>query len=61
MYSIYQLVADFIFQLGLALPVAILLALRAGRMIHQMNSWNMETKITNLAVDVVKEKIVYQL
>jgi len=56
-----QLVADFIFKLGLALPVAILLAVSAGRMIHQMNSWNMETKITNLAVDVVKEKIVDQL
>jgi len=61
MYSMDQLVADFIFKLGLALPVAILLAVSAGRMIHQMNSWNMETKITNLAVDVVKEKIVDQL
>ncbi|KAF9675479.1 hypothetical protein SADUNF_Sadunf09G0036500 [Salix dunnii] len=29
---------------GLALPVAILVAVRAGRMIHQMNSQNMETK-----------------
>lgn len=47
--------------MGLALPVAILVAVRAGRMLHQMNSVNMETQITDLAVDVVKEKIVYQL
>lgn len=33
-----QLVADFVSRMGLALPVAILVAVRAGRMIHQMNS-----------------------
>ncbi|KAJ6881934.1 hypothetical protein NC651_028517 [Populus alba x Populus x berolinensis] len=47
--------------MGLALPVAILVAVRAGRMIHQMNSQNMETKVTDLTIDVVKEKMVDQL
>ena len=56
-----QLVADFVSRMGLALPVAILVAVRAGRMIHQMNSKNMETKVTDLTIDVVKEKIVDQL
>jgi hypothetical protein len=56
-----QLVADFVSRMGLALPVAILVAVRAGRMIHQMNSQNMETKVTDLTIDVVKEKIVDQL
>lgn len=49
-----QLVADFLSWMGLALPVAILVAVRAGQMIHQMNSLNMEPKITDLAIDVVK-------
>jgi hypothetical protein len=39
-----QLVADLISRMGLALPVAILVAVRAGQMIHQMNRivsiWN---------------------
>lgn len=56
-----QLISDFVSKMGLALPVAILVAVSAGRMIHQMNSLNMETKIKNLAVDVIKEKIVDQL
>ena len=32
-----QLVADFIFKIGLTLSVAILVAVSAGRMIHQIN------------------------
>lgn len=56
-----QLVADLISRMGLALPVAILVAVRAGQMIHQMNSINMEPKITDLAIDVVLENIVKQL
>ncbi|KAJ6288072.1 hypothetical protein OIU78_014724 [Salix suchowensis] len=56
-----QLIADFVSRMGLALPVAILVAVRAGRMIHQMNSQNMETKVTDLTINVVKEKIVDQL
>jgi len=47
--------------MGLALPVAILVGVSAGRMIHQRNSINMETKLTDLAIDVVKEQIVNQL
>lgn len=30
-------------------------------MIHQMNSLNMETRVTDIAIDVVKDKIVEQL
>lgn len=56
-----QLVSDCVSRMGLALPVAILVAVRAGRMIHQMNFLNMETKVTALTIDVVKEKIVEQL
>lgn len=44
--------------MALALPVAILVGVRAGRM---MNSLNYETQIRDLAIDVVKEKIVNQL
>lgn len=56
-----ELIADFIGKMGLAVPLAILLAVRAGQMFHQMNSLNMETRVTDLAIDVVKEKIVDQL
>lgn len=56
-----SLISDFISRMGLALPVAILVGVRAGRMIHQINSLNMETKLTDLAIDVVKERIVNQL
>lgn len=56
-----QLVADFVSRMGLALPVVILVAVRAGQMIHQMNSLNFETKVTDVTRDVIKEKIVDQL
>lgn len=56
-----ELIADFIGKMGLAVPLAILLAVRAGQMFHQMNSLNMETQINDLAIDVVKNKIVDQL
>lgn len=56
-----ELIADFIGKMGLAVPLAILLAVRAGQMFHQINSIHMETKVTDLAIDVVKEKIVAQL
>lgn len=56
-----QLVADFVSRMGLALPVAILVAVRAGRIINTMNSINMETKVYEVTIDVVKEKIVTQL
>lgn len=49
------LICDFISRMGLALHVAILVGVRASRMIHQMN---METKIIDLEIDVVKEKIL---
>jgi len=61
MYGLDQLVADFILKMGLALPVAILVAVSAGQMIPTLNSINMETTVTKVAVDVVKEKVVDQL
>lgn len=54
-------VADFVFQMGFALPVAILVAVSAGRRIHRVNSRNMETEIQNLAIDVLKDQIVEKL
>lgn len=56
-----QLIADFVSRMGLALPVAILVAVRAGRIINTIHSINMETKVTEVTIDVVKEKIVDQL
>ncbi|KAL9426578.1 hypothetical protein AB3S75_033377 [Citrus x aurantiifolia] len=56
-----QLIADFVSMMCLALPVAILVAVRAGRMLHQMNSLDMETKGTGVTIDVLKEKVVNQL
>ncbi|KAK7370572.1 hypothetical protein VNO78_35192 [Psophocarpus tetragonolobus] len=53
-----ELIADFIGKMGLAVPLALLLAVRAGQMFHQRNSLNMETRVTDLAIDVVKDKIV---
>lgn len=50
-----QLIADFISRMGLALPVTILVAVSAGKVIHTINSLNLETQITNLTVDVIKE------
>lgn len=61
MSDMEKLVADFVLKMGLALPVAIMVAVSAGKMIPTINSINMERKITHLAVDVVKEKIVDQL
>lgn len=50
-----QLVADFVFKMSLALPVAILVAVSAGQMLPTLTSLNMERKITKLASDVMKE------
>lgn len=56
-----QLIADLIYRMGLALPVTILVAVSAGKVIHTINSLNLETQINNLTVDVIKEMIVDQL
>lgn len=56
-----QLVADFVSRMGLALPVAILVAVRAGRMINQIHTMDLERKVGDLAINVLKEKIVNQL
>jgi len=55
------LIADFISSMGLALTVAILVAFKAGLMIHEINSLNMETKVTDLTISVIKERIVNKL
>ncbi|KAK8548998.1 hypothetical protein V6N12_061898 [Hibiscus sabdariffa] len=46
--------------MGLALPLAILVAVRAGK-IPALNSLNMEEEITNLTLEVLKEEIVNHL
>ena len=56
-----HLITDFISRMGLALPVAILVAVRAGQMLHLMDSMNIETKVTDVTMNVIKEKIVEQL
>lgn len=56
-----QLVADFVFKMSLALPVAILVAVSAGQTLPTLTSLNMERKITKLASDVMKDKIVEKL
>lgn len=45
------LICDSLSRMGLALPVAILVAVRVGQIIHQMNSkiWNQKT---DLAIDL---------
>lgn len=56
-----NLIADFISRMGLALPVAILVAVRAGQMLHLMDSLNIETRVTDVTINVIKEKIIEQL
>jgi hypothetical protein len=36
------LLSDYILSLGLALPLALIVAVRAGRMIGELNSLNLE-------------------
>ena len=52
---------EYIVSLGLSLSIAILVAVRAGRMIHHINAINVETQVTNISKDVLKEQIIYQL
>lgn len=56
-----QLVADFVLGMGLILPVAILVAVRAGRLLYLINSINFQSKVTEITIDVIKDKIVEQL
>lgn len=57
----HQLIADFIFRMGLAFPVAILVGVKAGQMIHILNTRNMETQIADVTIETLHEKISYQL
>ena len=56
-----QLITASILSLGLAVPLALLVALRAGRMISEFTSLNLEGKVQELSITVLKEQIVYQL
>ena len=56
-----QLLLDFISQMGLALPIVILVSIRAGRMLNEIRISEMETTITNLSLEIVKEEIVNRL
>jgi hypothetical protein len=46
--------------MGLALPLALLVAFRAGRL-RGLNDGNMEERLSDLAFDTVKERICTQL
>lgn len=50
MYGIDKLVADFVLKMGLALPVAILVAVSAGKIIPTITNLNLDSKITKVAV-----------
>lgn len=56
-----NLVAEYIVSLSLALPVALIVAFRAGRMLQGLNALNMEGRVTELTVTALKQKIVDQL
>ena len=56
-----ELIADCIKGLGLALPVALIVALRAGRIVSHITALNLQNKVNDLSITVLKEQIVYQL
>ncbi|KAI5649643.1 hypothetical protein M9H77_35648 [Catharanthus roseus] len=47
--------------MSLSLPIAVLVGVRAGRMLDQLHLHDMEEKISNLALEVLKEKIFNHL
>ena len=53
-------IRDYIVSMGLVLPLAILVAFRAGRL-RGLNTDNMEERLGDLAFDSVKEKICNKL
>jgi hypothetical protein len=56
-----QILMEYIISLGLSLSIAILVAVRAGRMIHHINAINVETQVTDISKDVLKEQIISKL
>lgn len=56
-----ELILDFIVKMSLSLPIAVLVGVRAGRMLDQLHLHDMEEKISNLALEVLKEKIFNHL
>ena len=55
-----QLITQYILSMGLVLPLAILVAFRAGRL-RGLNTDNMEERLGDLAFDSVKEQICNKL
>lgn len=53
------IIFEYIVSLGLSLSIAILVAVRA--MIHHINAINVETQVTDISKDVLKEQIISQL
>ncbi|KAI5664262.1 hypothetical protein M9H77_23585 [Catharanthus roseus] len=47
--------------MSLSLPIAVLVGVRTGRMLNQLHLHDMEEKISNLALEVLKEKIFNHL
>ena len=45
---------EYIVSLGLSLSIAILVAVRAGRMIHHINAINVETQVTDISKEFLK-------
>lgn len=43
------IIFEYIVSLGLSLSIAILVAVRAGRMIHHINAINVETQVTDIS------------
>lgn len=55
-----EIVSSYILSMGLAVPLAILVAFRAGRM-RGLTSENMEERLGDLAFDSVQERICNKL
>lgn len=56
-----ELISEVILKLSLTFPLAILVGIGAGKTIQTINSLNMETRINEIAIDVLKGQIVEKL
>jgi hypothetical protein len=56
-----QIIMEYIVSLGLSVPIAILVGVRAGRGIHHINAIQMEEQLSIITIDALKEQIIYQL
>lgn len=61
MLGMDTLIADFIFKMALASPVAILVGVSAGKLLPTLTARTLEGEITKCAVGVLKDQIVEKL